>query len=356
MDQTTTPLRDRVIAPAEPVGLPEEAPRAQGRESQELPPVTWRRMRATDAAGVLAVANAAGLVDHPDFVFTLEEFVHDLAREELDPERDTVVAEDADGRMVAYGFAVLLPSQETLVRSSIPGAVHPDRRGEGIGTALLRWQVARAEEQFATSERALPGWTLTHADARATWILDLFERHGFGKRRWWLELTRDLAGGVEEVPLVPALRIQAYGPDWSERTRQARNEVFRDHWGSQPTTQADWEATAALPIARPDLSFVAVDPATDDVVAFVLTSVNEAEWVEAGHPFGYIEYVGVKREWRGSRVAQALLTRTMRAHAAAGLAHSVLDVDSESPTGATGLYEGLGFMPIGSSVSLVREY
>jgi hypothetical protein len=46
----------------------------------------------------------------------------------------------------------------------------------------------------------------------------------------------------------------------------------------------------------------------------------------------------------------------MRAHAAQGFARSVLDVDSDSPTGALGLYEGVGFVPDTRSMAFVKTY
>ena len=54
--------------------------------------------------------------------------------------------------------------------------------------------------------------------------------------------------------------------------------------------------------------------------------------------------------------ASFTLTRTLEAGRAAGLERAVLDVDSESPTGAVGLYERLGFTTAKQSVVLERAW
>jgi len=336
-------LQSRVHAP-ERVNLP-----------AAIAGVTWRPMTPADASAIHQLERVAGRVDHPGFVTTLEAFEHDLGRDEVDLHTDSLLGLADDGTVVAWAMTTLSPQDGDVVKVAVTGCVHPDWRGRGLGTAIMAWHDERGRQQLATSTKSLPGWLASYADERAGDRIALFESWGYDLRRWWLELERDLADTIVEVPLDPALRLQLYGPEWSEPTRLARNDVFLDHWGSLPTSAADWAATDALPIARPDLSWIAVDPATAEVVAFVLTSVNEEEWVADGRTSGYIEYVGVRRAWRGHGLARALLSRTMLSYRDAGLAFAILDVDSESPTGATALYSGIGFRPINRSVSLVKE-
>lgn len=344
MDQAPKSLRDRAAAPAT-VDRP------------LTPGVTWRSATAHDAAAITALEREAGAVDHPRYVVTLEEMQHDLTRDGVDLDRDSLVGFDENGALVAYALSTLLPFDEVtgVAKVVVDGSIRLDRRGEGIGQALMRWHEARGRQQLASVEGAHPGWLITFADEAAADKIGLYAQWDYELRRWWFELTRALDEKIGDVPLDPALRLEPFTAALSERTRLARNDVFRDHWGSQATPAADWEVARALPTARPDLSFVAVDPASDEVVAFVLSSVNEEEWAAAGHSFGYIDYVGVRRGWRGRKVAQALLNHTMRSFRDAGLSHATLDVDSESPTGATGLYAGLGFTPINRSVSLVKN-
>jgi mycothiol synthase len=55
--------------------------------------------------------------------------------------------------------------------------------------------------------------------------------------------------------------------------------------------------------------------------------------------------VAVRRPWRRRGVARALLTSSLVGAREAGFTSANLGVDSDSPTGATGLYESIGFAP-----------
>jgi ribosomal protein S18 acetylase RimI-like enzyme len=85
--------------------------------------------------------------------------------------------------------------------------------------------------------------------------------------------------------------------------------------------------------------------AGDEVVGFLTSEVNEDDWEGQGYSSGYIPLVGVLRQWRRRGIAPALLARAFAAFRAEGLERAVLDVDSENPTGALGLYTGMGFLP-----------
>ena len=88
----------------------------------------------------------------------------------------------------------------------------------------------------------------------------------------------------------------------------------------------------------------------------MLASVNEGDWPGQGFSSSYIDLVGVTRAWRKRGIAPALLAKTLSAVAAEGLDKAVLDVDSDSPTGALGLYTGLGFEESNRSVAHNRVY
>ncbi|GGI40570.1 putative acetyltransferase, GNAT [Cnuibacter physcomitrellae] len=339
----STPLRDRVPFPAGGASLP-TGPAG----------VRWRRLTAADAPEVYELRRRAGRVDHPNFVVSREEIESDLTRVELAPDRDTAGATDVAGRLVAYGLVVRPAESESLVKVLLDGHVDPDRRGEGIGRRLLDWQQARGLEILAEHEEPLPGWLLTQSDVGSAHVVDLLQRAGFEPRRYWLELRRDLAEPIPEAPLEAGLRIVDYSPAVAEPVRLAKNEAFRDHWGSQPMSADDWAARDELPIARHDLSFVVLDG--DEVAGFLLTTVNAEESEQLGFPFGYVELVGTRAAYRGRGVARALLVHALAAFREAGLEQAVLDVDSESPTGAVGLYASVGFREANRSLSLVREW
>ena len=96
--------------------------------------------------------------------------------------------------------------------------------------------------------------------------------------------------------------------------------------------------------------------AGDEVVGFVIVTVTEEDWPGQGFSSAYIELVGVTRAWRGRGIAPAVLARSLQLMADAGLEKAVLDVDSDSPTGALGLYTGLGFVESNRSINYNRVF
>ncbi|WP_063767821.1 GNAT family N-acetyltransferase [Streptosporangium roseum] len=340
-------LRDRVTAPST-IALPT----AGGG-------LTWRPVTAADIGLILDLKRAAGKIDHPRSLVMRDGLEEEFKSAAFDPERDAVIAIDAAGRAVAYGSAAAPASQETIVQVELDGTVAPDRRREGIGRALLAWQEARGLQHLAACDAALPGWLVSSAHDHATSAIRLLEAHGYERARWWLELERDLKAPIAEPPSIPGVRLVPYGEEWQERARSALNDAFRDHWGSQPVTAAEWASGDRLEAFRPDLSVLAVTPDADDgerVVGFVLADVAQDEWPLRGGPFGYVASVGVRRDARGQGLARTLLAHVLRGLRAEGLDHAVLDVDAESPTGALGLYRSLGFTVTDRSVSLVKRF
>jgi ribosomal protein S18 acetylase RimI-like enzyme len=152
-----------------------------------------------------------------------------------------------------------------------------------------------------------------------------------------------LADPVPEIPLPDGVRIEPYRAELKAATLEAKNAAFRDHWGSQPMTDEQWESMLSLSVFRPHLSFLAL--AGDEVVGFVTSEVNEDDWAGQGYSSAYIPLVGVVRDWRRKGIAPALLARAFAAFREEGLERAVLDVDSDNPTGALGLYTGMGFVP-----------
>ncbi|HEV7848520.1 MAG TPA: hypothetical protein VGO88_04260 [Mycetocola sp.] len=62
---------------------------------------------------------------------------------------------------------------------------------------------------------------------------------------------------AEPIPaVVPprGIRIRHCTSEWFEAARVAKNDAFRDHWGSQPTLEERWGQFTGSPQFRPDLS------------------------------------------------------------------------------------------------------
>lgn len=337
----TGPLSSRVVATATPA-LP-EGPSG----------VSWRRITFDDVDALVELNAALAAVDHPDWSETREEVDEELHHSWVHLDADTVIAE-ADGQVVAYGIQILPPEPETIVRSLAFGGVRPSHRGRGIGTALLAWHRERARQQLASSDLELPGWHMLYVEQRNASALRLAERAGLPLVRYFTKMIRDLGDDIPSLALDPALVLATPTAEDAAGLRAARNDAFRDHWGSQPSTEEGWTSFFGQETLRLDLSVVALDG--DRVVGFVLVQVTPDDFPRQGYEGGYIPLIGVTRDWRRRGVAPALIAEALRRHRDAGYVKVALDVDSENPSGALRLYTGMGFTPDSTSVAFVEEF
>lgn len=321
--------------------------------------LTWRAATEDDIDGILELWREAAAVDHPHFQETRDEVAEDFEASWVDPASDTILATEPDGTIVAYGVSVLLPSRVTVARNYLAGTVLPSHRRRGIGSRLMDWLDARGRQHLASLDDELPGWLMVYLDERQADAAKLATDRGYSIARYFLELGRDLAEPIEPRPLAEGLRLEPFSDEWSERTRDASNDAFRDHWGSQPSTEESWRMQRELDVARPDLSFLAIgtnDAGVEEVAGYVLSSVRPDDFEGQGFSSSYIDLVGTRRAWRGRGIAPSLLTAQLEATKRDGLERAVLDVDAENPTGALGLYTSLGFAESNRTIAYTREF
>ncbi|MGR2753349.1 GNAT family N-acetyltransferase [Agromyces arachidis] len=350
MEHPTTPtLAERVGPTVAPAAVPH-------------PDVAdWRPAVPSDLDALVELHAVVSAADHPHWTPHRDELGEAFRLPHVDVERDGLVAVGHDGRLLAHGLVMCPPGRETMVRSLVLGDVHPDWRRRGIGRALLGWQLARAREQLAESGERLPGWIMAYVEQGVPDAASLLERNGMRVARHFRSLARDLAAPIDAPRALPdGVRAVPWAEEWAESARLARNASFADHWGSQSTDAESWAAMTRESAFAPSLSFLALAPDADGgrerVVGFVVALRNEQDWPGQGFTSSYVRLVGVVREHRGRGLARDLLARHLAAAADAGLERSTLDVDAENPTGALGLYEGLGYEVTHSHASHVLVY
>lgn len=318
------------------------------------PDVVFRPATEADIDGMLAAAVAADRVDHPTWVTPREDISDIFELSYVDPARDTLVAVGPDGVIAAMGWAMVHPVQDAALHAYLQGTVHPHWRRRGIGTGLIAWLYARASELLAATGSTAEAAVFQYIDEGNADAVALGERLGLRTERWFTAMQRDLAEPIDEVAASGGVEFVAFASDRAADVLEARNDAFRDHWGSLPSTPERWGQFVNGPFLRPDLSTLAL--VDGRVVAFCLASVNEEDWEALGASNTYIDLIGVVRDQRGRRLAPAVISRTLRAARDAGLEQAVLDVDTASKTGANTLYERLGFRATQRQQALVRRF
>jgi mycothiol synthase len=297
------------------------------------------------AAGLLAAAEPVDDTgEHFDADDLAEWWVNDL----VDLPRDGRTVWAGDGTLVGVAVVMSLGGTREDHRIALEGRVHPDWRRRGVGTALLDWQLRRGAEVHRRDHPELPGLLTVSVFPGMGPLEFLVRRTGFTAERWYADMERPLTG-LPEVPPVPGVSLVPYTEDRDDEVRRAHNAAFTDHHGSAERDETAWRAWFTGQRAfRPGLSVLAlIDGA---VAGYVLTYVYDADTRATGVQQAHLGQLGVLRPARGRGIASAAIVAALRAGAAAGCDTAGLQVDTENPTGAFGLYRRLGFAPVRTRV------
>lgn len=305
-------------------------------------PYRWTSITAADAAAWAELTNHLAVVDGTEEFYDAEDRLEELQDPATDPALDTVAVWHGQ-QMVGFGTVSVRPNpdQEGRVRVGIDGGVHPEHRGRGIGTGLMERMEARGRElaQRQHPHRAFhfdTGGGLADSSARSFHL-----SRGYEVARHFHLMGRRLSAGesAEELTASPTaadVTIRAPEPNDEHAVLQAHLEAFADHWGSAPPSPGRWHEQWVSRSNRHAVSRIAVDQ-SGAVLGYVLCG----QWVEREI---YVNLLGTVPAARGHGLGSAVLAHTIEAAAASGDYDVIeLDVDSQSPTGATRLYERLGF-------------
>src|SRR6476469_4205256 len=119
--------------------------------------LTARPLSTDDAAAVAAVLAAAEQVDDTGEYPDAEDVAQWWQGWGLDVQHDGVAVCDAAGIVLAYATVIAPPTFREAFAVHLEGRVRPDLRGQGIGRALLAWQLERGTAIHAQREPQAPG-------------------------------------------------------------------------------------------------------------------------------------------------------------------------------------------------------
>lgn len=307
-----------------------------------MPAPDLRPLNEGDLEAILDLTNRTRALDRIPEVLSMEELVDDLTGELAEMKTDSRLAL-VDGEPVGYVHTIYLPSDVRLERCYINGLVHPDHRGVGLGQTLLEWAIGRAAEQLRSSGSDLPKYIRVDNYEFVSSAQRLFARMGFEPIRYFDHLLRPLTDLPPlERSTVDGITITPWTVDRNDEVLQVKNKAFADHWGSTPTSKSRWDTMMNAATTRPDLSWLALD-GDGAVVGYCLNERYEADDAVTGRKEAWIGNIGTLRNHRGRGIASALMIRSLYSFVEEGLDHAMLDVDSDSPTGAPRLYRNLGF-------------
>ena len=262
---------------------------------------------------------------------TPEELTSEWKTEGFNVEHDVFLVETKDGRVV--GSEEFFNAKDHF-HLNADGYIHPEFKGLGIGTSMLRAVEARAREDMKLAEPDLRVFLQSTFDNKDEQGHILHKAEGYSPIRyhWRMEIKLEAAPPKpvwsDGVELRPFIREEHDRTVW-----QADNEAFRDHWGSHESTFEYWEHRKFdKPEFDPSLWMIAWDG--DQIAGYSQNRFRMG--------IGWIGTLGVRRPWRKKGLGLALLQHSFGEFYKRDTTTIGLGVDASNPTGATRLYQRAG--------------
>ena len=320
----------------------------------DWPEYDWRPPRREDVPALYEMLLAADKADDTQTAGTLHDLQTQFDDPWSDPETDSIAALTRDGEMAALARTIMNPAPEEECRVYLLDQVHPEHRGSGLEEFVLSWAEARGRQRLAALPSTLPRLLRSFNQDTLRGRIERLERCDYRPVRYFYRMRRDVRQPIPDRRPPDGLALLTFGPELSRPVLDALNEAFRDHWGYEPVSDEDWQMFFLQRSSfRPDLTFVAMDG--DEVAGLSFNTISPEENARHGIEEGWVAELAVRRPWRRRGVASALLCETMRAFKAEGLDYATLGVDTENPSGALGLYEGLGFVSVKRFIALEKR-
>lgn len=296
-----------------------------------------------DLPEIVRVENAENAADQVDYRSTVadQRAHYGNPSAQFDAARDVVIAE-LDGRVVGFAHQNWVDTTDGELREfRLGGAVDPEWRRRGIGTALLADNERRARAQAARLPTERPQALGAFSGEHQPGTIALLSGAGYAPVRYFFDMERPGLDEVPDVPLPHGLELRPITPDLYRRMWDADVEAFQDHWGGFDASDAAFQRYLDAPDNDPTLWVVAFDG--DEVAAAVINTIYAEENRALGVRRGWLDSVFTRRPWRRRGLARALIARSLVALRERGMTSAMLGVDAENPSGALGLYESAGF-------------
>lgn len=293
---------------------------------------TVRPFRWADLDALAPVHNAVTGVAGSDAAVDTELLRQMLSLPGRDAERDCNVA-DLGGALVGFS---LVTAEPRIRRAVIGGGVVEANRGRGVGRALLRAALERADETGAAVAHV-------QAPSSAAAARRLLESEGFGVTRRYLDLAWD-GGCVPLLQLDGGYAVRCFEIGDERALTDLQNACFEGSWGFCPNTVEETAAKLAFGISFPC------------GVVFVERCGRPAAyaWTFMSGDTGWIGMTGVHPDYRGRGLAKTALTAGMTCLAENGARTVRLEVD-DANAAAKRVYFAAGFREVGSTVWYERS-
>lgn len=309
------------------------------------PSLRVRPLRLSDAEAVAQLIHDACAAEGDAILAeSPEELLHEWQDPDFNVDTDGFIVEAENSRVVGYGGVVNTHEHAIF---EILGNGHPEFKGRGIGTTILRAVEKRARQITGLAQpnvRVVLKTTISKNDIEG---LALHQNEGYRpvQYHWRMEIKLNAPPAVPVFPagieIRPFIKEQHDVALW-----QADNEAFREHPGHHDSTLEDWRRYRfGDPEFDPSLWVIAWDG--DEIAGYSMNRYRTG--------IGWIRTLGVRPHWRKRGLGEALLFHSFGKYYRRGMYTIGLGVNANNPSGATRLYRKVGMYPASEHVTYEKE-
>lgn len=294
-----------------------------------------------DLVQIARIQNAESVADSLERRTSVEEVAvyYGHPNPSFDPSRDVTIAE-LDGRVVGAAEREVVDTTDGYREYRLDGWVDPAFRRRGIGRAILAENLRLARRLIAEERPANPIFGSWSFEGQAGDIA-LLESAGFEHARWFFDMVRPTLDDIPEIPLPEGFEIRPIDMANARQFWDADIEAFLDHWGGFDRSEENLQRWLHDPSTDLSIWVAAFDG--DEIAGGIVNAIDPAQNAALGVQRGWLQSVFTRRAWRRRGLASALIAESLRLLRSRGMTSAALGVDADNPSGALGLYEGLGF-------------
>jgi ribosomal protein S18 acetylase RimI-like enzyme len=300
-----------------------------------LPPgYAFRPPAAADGEPIVAMMNEESIALRGAPMVSLDWIVTPWTAPGTNLENDFVVVTGPRGGVAGYVFVESHPPHTEVFSV---GAIGLGHHGRGVGAAIVREAERRAQRFFPLApagERIVMHAGTLAGEPR---VARLLTAHGYFEARRFARMSIEFDGPPEPPAPLPGVEIRPLARGEERAVYDCLTEAFIDHWGGNWPTETAWlhdhiEASREL---EPELWQLAWHGG--ELAGALIAGPED------GDPdLGHVSNIGVRRAHRRRGIGEALLRTSFVQFHERGSRGVVLEVDTESITGATRLYTRLG--------------
>ena len=301
-----------------------------------------------DITDLVKLNEPTGQLDDDILVSELQSFVDSP---DVDIAKDLRLWRDSHGNLIGFG-QLFISEHNDEVEGYLYFDLHPTRRNDTLGTEILQWSEQRLRE-VGEGTVSLKLRVKSRDDQSDRQIL--LEKQGFTTERGFLTMACSLNQSLSSSFMPNGFTLKQLS--WEQDLQawvELFNESFIDHWNHHDLTAATARQWLNHQHYRPELNLIAVAP-NGTFAAFCVGYINQEENARNGYSEGWIKLLGTRRGFRKLGLGRAILQAQMRQLQAMGVEQVKLGVDAQSLTSATRLYQSVGFYPVHTWLSYVKE-